>query len=188
MNFRALVPFLCLTTLIAINAQSYEPVRHFKFSKLFDTKWYELAYADIFPGTLSACTRFVFVKTDDKHFTYKFGQFNPGLEGDFTVEGGYAMRDKNYEGKFPIVTPGASEGSYLYVLDYDPDYDWIILADNYLFGGYVTALSRTPQNLEALERMLEFTEKHQQNSHHLALHTSKCSYDRLLYLLRKAEV
>lgn len=186
MNFRTLIPLLCLIALVVSNAQNYQPVKHFKVSKLFDTTWYELLYADNSPGTLSACTRVEWLKIDDKHMTYKLGQWNPGLEGDFVVEGANLIRDKNYEGRFAIAD--APKGSYVYILDYDPDYDWIIWANNYTFGGFISVLSKTPQNLDALARVLELAAKYQQNSDHFALQTSKCPYSKLLSLLDKAQI
>lgn len=186
MGLKTFLVLACLTALLAVNAQNYQPVSEFNLTELLDTTWYELLYADTSPATLSGCTRAQWIQTGEESLTYKLGQFNPGIDGTFIVEGNNLTMDSQSQGLFSI--DGAPSGSYVFILDFDPDYEWVIWANNYTFGGFISVLSKTPQNVEAINRVLELATQYNQTSDHLALQTTKCSYNTLLGLLGEATV
>lgn len=72
----------------------------------------------------------------------------------------------------------------MYVLDYASDYSWILIADTNT--DFISILSKTRQNLDALDRGLELAGQYNQDSHHLNLQVSQCPYNRILYKLQKA--
>lgn len=185
MNKRILIPFLSLIFLLTVSAQTsnYKQAKNFDISELLNVKWYDLFYANDVVAELSVCTRWLFTPRDDGSIIYQFGFFSLTLDGEF--QSSTTVLAQDHHGG-PLKMVDAPKGNYLYVFDYDKDYDWIIVADTYTFGGFMTLLSKTPQNLDAIARAVKVAGKYGKTSHHLGLQTTKCSYNNIFDLLRKA--
>jgi len=183
MALKMLISLLCLAVLLTVNAHDYRQAKHFKISKLLNVEWYDLFYANDAPGELSTCTRWLFTPRDDGSIVYQFGFFALTLDGEFQSATS-VLKDDGHGGRLTMTN--APSGSYLYVLDYAKDYDWVIVADTYTFGGFMTLLSKTPENLDALARVVEVAAKYGKTSHHLGLQNRHCSYGKIFDLLEDA--
>lgn len=161
---------------------TFYPAFTFKVKQLFGVLWYEAFYADNQFGLLEACTRIQFTPLDSNTIAYQYGYLEPGLKGQFMSSTLTLKKKKGVAGQFNIITPG--ERGSLFVLDYAPDYSWIVIGDSN--SNFLSVLSKTPMNQAGLQRALELAEEYELNSHHLELQDTQCPYTKIQNKLNKA--
>ena len=184
---KALLPLLCLC-LIALSTSRppFQPVRRFNANKLLGVDWYEPFFADTATSTLVACPREVYTSIGNGRIAAQEGEYSPGLNGDFDSSL-LIVKQQGNSGRFKVLGESGSDG-YYYVLDYDyKNYNWIVFAVD-LEGDesdVLILISKTPQNLDGLQRAVDLAEKYGFGSHHLELQTPKCDYANIFAKLKE---
>lgn len=183
---KVLLSLLCLGFIaLAASRPAFQAVNYFNAKKLQGVNWYELIFASTFTYELIACPREVYTSIGNGKMTYQYGQYVPGIDGDFESLL-LVIKQIGNSGKFKVVNNnGANE--YYYVLDFDKNYEWIVFAVD--FEGddqdVVVLISKSTENLTGIQRALDFAKKNDLDSHHLELQSTTCDYDNIFDKLKK---
>lgn len=184
---KPLIPLFCLALLMVANAASYTEASNFDTTKLLGTQWYGVLYAKNDQEQLSSCTRYLFTKASNGSYIYQLADYFTGSTGLYaTVEQATHYLNINTATTGGAFKFSSASGYYLYVLDYASDYSWVILADTYTFGGFIVAISSTPSNETALNRVVELSIQYGLTSQHLIYQSTTCPYSTLLTDLKSS--
>lgn len=172
-TFIASLGLVCMAFLVIANAQQFQIDTTVDNSKLIGIKWYVPFIADHIPQTLQACVRALITPYKNNKLIFQVGFFHPGLNGELVT-----INDNMKEisaGNFMISNPTASGN--LLVLDHDCDYEWFVAVDT--LTGPIAVFTKSPSNLEAINRGVELAVQYGYDSHHLNLQTTKCDYQEI---------
>lgn len=176
---------LCFIELSTSTRPPFQPVSKFDVNKLLGVNWYEPFYADADIGPLFACVREVYTSIGGGKITLQIGEYVPGINGDYD-SALLTLQQQGNSGTFKILTASGPIG-YYYVLDYGKDCEWVIYAVD-ITGDenkVIVLITKDPENLYALKRILDLAEKYELGSHHLQLETPKCNYNKILWNLKQ---
>jgi hypothetical protein len=196
---KALLPLLCLCLCLfalSTSAPSYttsssspgfQAVSKFDASQLSSVNWYEQIYFTNTEDELNGCPRDVFTSTSNGKIIYQYGQYTPGINGDFQSLT-LTIKQTGNTGKFTIYN--GKSGEYFYILDFDPNYQWIVygIDQQGSTGDAITVITKTSsqnsQTLAAIQRGIDLAAQYGFDSHHLELQSTTCNYNNIFSKLK----
>lgn len=159
-------------------AQGYEPVTKFDLNRFVNVRWYQQAFWVDADFGVQDCQiwRFTSACKSQNILYFQLGFNSEGPSGPLGT-GTNLIKLTDVQGKFFYMSDYTNVLHYYYVLDYDSvNYNWVIWADTFNPGGYISALSKKPNDPVAQARGAQLAAKYGVSPIHEVVHNANCNY------------